>query len=65
MYGVVNLLTRRMTPEDGTPTDELKGYHLFSESRDEAPEKWQFASPVSHIKRESPPTPTLYGKADT
>jgi acetyl esterase/lipase len=64
MYGVSNLLTRRMTEPDGSPTDELKGHQLFPESREQAPEKWRLASPVSHIKRDSPPTLTLHGTAD-
>ena len=65
MYGVGNLLTRRMTEPDGSPTDEFKGHQLFPESREQAPEKWRLASPVSHIKRDSPPTLTLHGTADT
>lgn len=65
MYGVTNLLTRRYTDPDGTPNDTLKGHHLFPESREEDPAKWRLASPVSHIKRNSPPTLTLHGPADT
>jgi acetyl esterase/lipase len=65
MYGVSNLLTRRRTHPDGEPAMELKGHHLFPESREEAPEKWRLASPVSHVRRDSPPTLTLHGTADT
>jgi dipeptidyl aminopeptidase/acylaminoacyl peptidase len=65
MYGVTNLLTRRSTNPDGTPNDTLKGHHLFPESREEDPAKWRLASPVSHIKRDSPPTLTLHSPADT
>jgi acetyl esterase/lipase len=65
MYGVTNLLTRRYTDPDGTPNGTLKGHSLFPESREEDPAKWRLASPVSHIKRDSPPTLTLHGTADT
>lgn len=65
MYGVTNLLTRRYTSGDGTPNGALKDHHLFPEKRDEAPAKWRLASPVSHVRRDSPPTLTLHGTADT
>lgn len=64
MYPITNLLTRKQTKPDGTPLADLKGHHLFPESREEAPEKWRLASPVSHITRTAPPTMILHGTAD-
>ena len=65
MYGVTNLLTRRHTDDQGNPTGPLKEHHLFTEKRDGDPAKWRLASPVSHVRRDSPPTLTLHGTADT
>lgn len=65
MYGISNLLTRCVTDEDGTPTEELKKHRLFPESREEKPEKWKLASPVTHITKKSPPTLSLHGTKDT
>lgn len=65
MYGITNLLTRRETQPDGTPTEEFKSHRLFKETREEAPEKWRMASPVAHITEKSPPTFILHGTADT
>ena len=65
MYGISNLLTRKVTTEDGTPTEELKEHRLFPQSREEAPLKWRNASPVSRIDEKSPPTLSLHGTKDT
>ena len=65
MYGITNLLTRRLTLKDGTPTDELKDHRLFKYSREEKPIKWRNASPVSYVNENSPPTLILHGMKDT
>ena len=66
MYGISNLLTRCSTTEDGTPTDELRlKTNLFKKSREEASVMWKNASPVTHVKADSPPTLSYHGTADT
>jgi arylsulfatase A-like enzyme/acetyl esterase/lipase len=65
MYGITNLLTRRVVAKDGTPTEELKGHNLFTQSRTEKSAKWRNASPVSHVNESSPPTLILHGSRDT
>ncbi|MEP4078365.1 alpha/beta fold hydrolase [Haloferula sp.] len=64
MYGITNLLTRKVAQEDGTPTEELKEHRLFSGSREKYPAKWRNASPVSHVSKDSPPTLIYHGTAD-
>lgn len=64
MYGISNLLTRRVTDKKGKPTEELKGNGLLREDRDEAPVKWRTASPVNHIDADSPPTLIFHGTKD-
>ena len=57
MYGITNLLTRKVTLPDGTPTEELKGKNgLFRGTREAVPETWALASPVTHVSKNSPPT---------
>ena len=65
MYGISNLLTRKVTAEDGTPTEELKEHRLFRQSREDAAVKWRNASPVTYITKDSPPTLSLHGTADS
>jgi acetyl esterase/lipase len=66
MYGISNLLTRQGTDKSGNPNGEVKSStQLFTQTATAAPEKWKLASPVSHIKPNSPPTLTLHGVADT
>jgi acetyl esterase/lipase len=66
MYGISNLATRQGTDESGKPDGQFRlTTHLFPESAAAAPEKWKLASPVSHIRKDSPPTLTLHGTADT
>ena len=65
MYGITNLLTRCETEADGTPNGKPKHNTLFAQSREEDPELWRFASPVSHIGAKTPPTLTFHGTADT
>jgi acetyl esterase/lipase len=66
MYGISNLETRQGTDAAGNPNGIVKTTNqLFPESRDAAPAKWKLASPVSHIRKSSPPTLTLHGVGDT
>jgi acetyl esterase/lipase len=66
MYGISNLETRQGTDPTGMPNGKLSPTtQLFSESREAAPTKWKLASPVSHIRKSSPPTLTLHGIGDT
>ena len=65
MYGISNLLTRQGTDDSGKPDGKLMGSQLFPESREDAPDKWKLASPVSHIRKDCPPTLTLHGTGDT
>ena len=65
MYGISNLLTRRVTDENGKPTDELKEHRLFSKDRDKGATMWRNASPVTHINADSPPTLIFHGTKDT
>jgi acetyl esterase/lipase len=65
LYGVTDLLTRRATAGDGSPTGELRDAGLFPDPRGTNPEKWRLASPVSHVSSQSPPTLILHGMADT
>lgn len=64
MYGITNLLTRKETKPDGTPLDIPKGHALFRGSRDEVPDLWRLASPVTHVSPRVPPTLILHGTAD-
>ena len=65
MYGISDLATRQSTDGVGNPTGKIAGTQLFPEALEAAPEKWKIASPVSHVRRDCPPTFTLHGTADT
>ena len=65
LYGISNLLTRQGTDASGTPNGQPAPSRLFPEERGAAPEKWKLASPVTHIRQDSPPTLTLHGGRDT
>jgi acyl-CoA thioesterase-1 len=67
-YGVTNLLTRRETRPDGTPTGKLKsggGLLRAFGAKSASDPVLRLASPVSHINRSSVPVLTLHGRADT
>ena len=64
MYGITNLLTRKVADKDGTPTEELKEHRLFSKNRDQAPVMWRNASPITYIDENSPPTLIFHGTRD-
>jgi acetyl esterase/lipase len=65
LYGPTDLLTRQSTDPDGTPNGKLREAGLFPDRRGEIPEKWKLASPVYHVRKDSPPTLILHGTADT
>jgi acetyl esterase/lipase len=66
MYGITNLSTRRKTDDKGTPIGEpIESTNLFKPKRSEDPDLWRKASPVFHVSKNSPPTLTLHGTADT
>ena len=66
-YGVTNLLTRQQTDANGNPTATRKlmaGSLRFFGADSDAAEVLRLASPVTHVRRESPPMLTLHGRAD-
>jgi len=66
MYGLTNLFTRQKTDPNGNPTGERRALSSFaSGTRYSNAEGWKLGSPVFHVKRDSPPTLILHGKADT
>ena len=65
MYGITNLLTRKVTDKKGNPTDELKEHRLFKKDREKGVAMWRNASPVNHIDENSPPTLIFHGTRDT
>ena len=65
MYGITNLLTRKVTDDEGKPTDELKEHRLFKKDRVDGMAMWRNASPVNHINESSPPTLIFHGTRDT
>ena len=65
MYGITNLLTRKVTDDKGVPTDELKEHRLFKKDRVKGVAMWRNASPVNHINEDSPPTLIFHGTRDT
>jgi acetyl esterase/lipase len=67
MYGIANLRTRKKTDKDGNPTGvSTPGpAWMLGGGPEEFPDRWDLASPVTHISRECPPALILQGKADT
>jgi acetyl esterase/lipase len=66
LYGITNVATRRKTDEQGNPIGKPReNTALFKATREEDPELWRLASPVSHVSKSSPPTLILHGTADT
>lgn len=66
MYGVTNILTRRKTLPDGTPTDELTSgasAGVFG-AKDRSDPVLRLVSPVTHVTPQSPPVLILHGRAD-
>ena len=66
MYGIANLATRRKTDADGNPIGAFwRSSNMISGSPEENPAAWRLASPIFHIKKDSPPTLILHGTKDT
>ena len=67
LYGITNLRTRRKTDEQGNPAGEPRETTaLFNDdAAPKTPSSWRLASPVSHVRRSSPPTLILHGTVDT
>ena len=67
MYGPTDILTRKATSKSGEPraTRKLMGKSLevFRAASDEA-DVLRYASPVTHVNRNSPPVLILHGHAD-
>ncbi len=66
-YGVTSFLTRRKVDDKGKPTEELHDGPvpiLLGKSRDEAPDLWKLASPVTHVSSDDPPFFITHGTAD-
>lgn len=65
LYGITNLLTRQKTSKSGKPNGEPRSAGgLFTESREDAPEKWKLASPVTHVTSSTPATLIIHGTRD-
>jgi acetyl esterase/lipase len=66
LYGISDLLTRRATEPDGTPTGQpLRATTLFPGDPGDDLDKWKLASPVNHVSKQFPPTLIIHGAADT
>ncbi len=68
MYGITDLLTRRKTDATGKPTDELVdggAAKVYGATRETNPAVWKKVSPVTHVRKDSPPVLILHGRADT
>jgi acetyl esterase/lipase len=66
-YGMTNLLTRQLALPDGTPTGKPADSNspaVLGATRDEDPARWRLASPVTHVKKDSPPTLIVHGLSD-
>ena len=65
LYGITNLLTRQKTDAKGNPTGRRTDTTaLFLPTRQQDPALWRLASPVSYVRKYSPPTLILHGLAD-
>ncbi len=67
LYGPTNLLTRQEVTREGVPKGTLRDANtpeVLGASRTENPALWRQASPVSHVRKDVPPTLILHGKAD-
>ncbi|AHF92898.1 esterase [Opitutaceae bacterium TAV5] len=66
-YGITNLLTRQRVDKQGNPTGQLAGgssTRFTGKTRAAGSDTWRYASPVSHVRRDVPPTLILHGKQD-
>ena len=68
MYGAVDLFNRQETDPDGTPNGKIKEgntVRFLGGTRDEIPEIWKTASPLTQISADDPPVLILHGLRDT
>ena len=66
-YGITNLLTRQKTDAKGKPTGELVdggAAKVYGATREADPALWRKVSPVTHVRKNSPPVMILHGRAD-
>jgi dipeptidyl aminopeptidase/acylaminoacyl peptidase len=66
MYGISDLRTRREVEADGTVVDKLRPLgpvRVYGDPADAA--VYRLASPVTHIRKDSPPVLILHGDKDT
>jgi acetyl esterase/lipase len=66
-YGITNLLTRQAVADDGTPLGrphDSRAPAMLGAKRTENAALWRLASPVTHVKPESPPTFITQGLSD-
>lgn len=66
-YGITNILTRQETDKQGNPTGKrrgLEGALSVHRAQAETDPVLVLASPVTHVRRGSPPLLTLHGRAD-
>jgi len=64
-YGITNIGTRKKTDPNGNPTELLGVESDVQAIFGSKTEDWKKASPVTYVKRDSPPTLILHGKKDT
>lgn len=67
LYGIADVRTRQKIDPDGTPAGQARDKTaLFpTVSLEQDPALWAKASPVTHVKKSSPPTLILHGTKDT
>lgn len=66
LYGPTNLLTRKETAKDGTPTGRFRpaGPAAVFGAATAGSDVYALASPVTHVTAKSPPVLILHGRAD-
>lgn len=68
LYGITNLLTRRKPDPTGKPTEEFVdggAIKVYGATREANPTLWREVSPVTHVRKNSPPVLIMHGRADT
>jgi len=65
LYGITDIESRKKTDSEGKPTEprgvESEVQSIFGS----IPAEWKKASPISHLRKDLPPTLILHGKKDT
>ena len=67
LYGITNLNTRQSVDKQGHPTGQLVdggATKVYGATREQNPELWRKVSPVTHVRRDSPPVLVAHGLAD-